>query len=125
MRSDHLSKHIKTHYKSRGQYDSLVEVPMKEESKPYTTNVEIAKVLGTLSDDEEKDVKQETIKNESMISDQQEEDMDMMDEEMDSCGEESVEDEKILHIGELTSEVADHGNQHDDDELFLEQFAYY
>lgn len=112
MRSDHLSKHIKTHYKARGQYDPMtLEVPMKE-TKSYTTNVEIAKVLGTLSEDEEKNVKTEiSIENDSsMVADQQDEDGEMMDGESDSCGEDSVEDEKVLHIGELTSEVADHGN---------------
>lgn len=76
---------------------------MKIESKPYTTNTEIAKVLGTLSDDE-KDVKMST------MSDQQDDDGDMIDGESDSCGEDSGDDEKVLHIGELASEAVDPGN---------------
>ncbi|KAL5285271.1 sptf-3.2 family protein [Megaselia abdita] len=109
MRSDHLSKHIKTHYKARGQYDPMTDT-MKE-SKTYTANTEIAKVLGTISDDE-KDGKLEMSlgNNSSIISDQQDDDGEMIEGDSDSCAEDSGDDEKILHIGELTSEVADHGN---------------
>lgn len=88
-------------------------MPMKEE-KIYTTNVEIAKVLGTLSDDE-KDVKLDISRNISSGLSEQEEDGEIIDGEMmeadsDSCGEDSADDEKMLHIGELSSEVAEHGN---------------
>lgn len=84
---------------------------MKIESKPYSTNTEIAKVLGTLSDDE-KDVKLEMSMgtNSSVMSDQQDDDGELIDGDSDSCGEDSGDDDKILHIGELASEVVDHGN---------------
>lgn len=85
-------------------------VEMKMESKPYTTNTEVAKVLGTLSDDE-KDVKLEmSMGNSSAMSDQQDDDGELIEGDSDSCGEDSGDDEKILHIGELASEVVDHGN---------------